>query len=190
MGETFDVIVVGSGVAGALCAWKLLQLGTYRILILEAGDNGITDGQRVEFHHTMDVQHHRGNMFAPYADVASEFVPQPVNAQEELEKQREIEKYYDYTPKSKYAFKAAYNRLVGGSTWSWRGNSPRFIPSDFKLRETYDVGRDWPLDYRELEPWYCDAETELGVSGDHDQLDGLYGAFRSRAFPMPCIPPS
>ena len=47
MQSEYDVIVIGSGVAGALTAWKLSQLGPYRILILEAGDNGISDGQRL-----------------------------------------------------------------------------------------------------------------------------------------------
>ena len=49
----YDAIIVGSGVAGALCAWKLSTLGDYRILILEAGDNGIGEGQRAEFHHAI-----------------------------------------------------------------------------------------------------------------------------------------
>ena len=40
----FDVIIVGSGVAGALAAWKLSTYEDYRILILEAGDNGIGEG--------------------------------------------------------------------------------------------------------------------------------------------------
>ena len=78
--------------------------------------------------------------------------------------------------------------MVGGSTWVWRGNTPRFIPSDFRLRTKYGVGRDWPLDYDELEPWYSEAERELGVSGNHDELNGLFGARRSKPFPMRGIP--
>jgi choline dehydrogenase-like flavoprotein len=78
--------------------------------------------------------------------------------------------------------------MVGGTTWAWRGNCPRYIPSDFKLRSRYGVGRDWPFGYEELEPWYCHAERELGVSGNHDELDGLWGGARSEPFPMPGIP--
>lgn len=63
----YDVIIVGSGVAGALCAWKLSTLGNHRILILEAGNNGIGEGQRLEFHHAMDRQGSRADVFAPYA---------------------------------------------------------------------------------------------------------------------------
>jgi choline dehydrogenase-like flavoprotein len=138
----------------------------------------------------MDTQGNRGDMYAPYKNLRSRFfAPAPENAQLELEEQKSGgEKYYDYTPDSKHAFKAGYNRMVGGSTWSWRGNCPRFIPSDFKLRSLFGVGRDWPLDYDELEPWYCEAESELGISGNHDELNGLFGAHRSKEFPMPGIP--
>jgi choline dehydrogenase-like flavoprotein len=191
MSNRYDVVVIGSGVAGALCAWKLSQLGSYRILILEAGDNAVTHAQRVIFQNVMDTQGNRGDMYAPYMNLESRFfAPVPENAQLELEDQRDKgkEKYYDYTSESKHAFKAGYNRMVGGSTWSWRGNCPRFLPSDFSLKTTFGKGRDWPLDYNELEPWYCEAEWELGVSGNHQELDGLFGAFRSRPFPMPGIP--
>jgi choline dehydrogenase-like flavoprotein len=184
----YDVIIVGSGVAGAICAWKLSTLGDYRILILEAGENGIGEGQRTEFHHAMDRQGGRADMFAPYLELDSrKFVPSPEKATKPLA-QKDEEKYFDYTPESQDTFRAGYTRLVGGSTWAWRGNCPRFLPTDFRLRQTYGVGRDWPIDYDELEPYYCEAEDELGVSGNHDELDGLFGAFRSRPFPMPGIP--
>ena len=194
MTTDYDVIVIGSGVAGAVTAWKLSELGSYRILILEAGDNGISNGQRVQFHHTMDTQGNRGDPFAPYKDLMSrKFAPAAEGSQRELDDQRnDPNNYYDYpteiTAKTNDPFKASYNRMVGGSTWTWRGNTPRFIPSDFRLHRRFGVGRDWPLDYDDLERWYCVAERELGVSGNHEELDGVFGAFRSQAFPMPGIP--
>jgi glucose dehydrogenase len=186
----YDVVIVGSGVAGALTAWKLAELGNYRILILEAGDNGITNGQRVQFHHMMDTQGNRSDPFAPYMDLESRrFAPQAENSQRELDKQRaDPDNYYDYADDSLDAFKASYNRLVGGSTWAWRGNTPRYLPSDFRMQSRYSVGRDWPIDYNEIEPWYAQAEHELGVSGEHDEADGLFGGWRSQPFPMRGIP--
>ena len=183
----FDVIIVGSGVAGALAAWKLSTYRDYRILILEAGDNGINEGQRVEFHHAMDRQGNRGDMFAPYLELPSRNMvpgPEKATAPKPPAGQPFAEKYYDYgeTPDT---FRAGYNRLVGGSTWAWRGNTPRFLPTDFHMKKTFGVGRDWPIDYDDLEDYYVEAERELGVSGNHEELDGLFGAHRSRPFPMP-----
>ncbi len=190
----YDVIIIGSGVAGALTAWKLAELGNYKILILEAGDNGISAGQRLQFHHAMDTQGNRGDPFAPYKDLESrKYAPSAESSQRELADQKnDANNYYDYaqdsTPQTNDPFKASYNRMVGGSTWAWRGNTPRFIPSDFRLQGEFGVGRDWPLDYNELEPWYCQAEWELGISGNHAELDGLFGGYRSQPFPMPGIP--
>jgi choline dehydrogenase-like flavoprotein len=49
------------------------------------------------------------------------------------------------------------------------------------------VGVDWPLTYDDLEPWYCEAEREMGVAGDSRiDLDGR----RSKPFPLPVIPMS
>lgn len=87
-------------------------------------------------------------------------------------------------------FKSGYLRRVGGSTWHMLGNMPRHLPADFRLKSLYGVGVDWPIDYNELERWYCDAETELGVAGDHNELNGLHGAHRSRPFPMSKIWPA
>jgi glucose dehydrogenase len=190
MKPEYDVIIIGSGVGGALTAWKLSQIGQYRILMLEAGDNGISNGQRVQFHHTMDTQGGRGDMFAPYMNLESrKYAPAAEKAQRELAEQTsDPNNYYDYTAESADPFKASYNRMVGGSTWSWRGNMLRYIPSDFRLQSQFGVGRDWPLDYNELEPWYSQAEWELGVSGNHDEWDGLHGGYRSQSFPMSGIP--
>jgi choline dehydrogenase-like flavoprotein len=43
------------------------------------------------------------------------------------------------------------------------------------------VGRDWPIDYETLEPFYCDAEELLGVAGPSDDTPFV----RSRPYPLP-----
>jgi choline dehydrogenase-like flavoprotein len=54
---------------------------------------------------------------------------------------------------------------VGGSSLHWTGVAPRLLPADFRLRSEHGVGRDWPLDYEELAPYYADAERLLHVAG-------------------------
>ena len=70
----------------------------------------------------------------------------------------------------------------GGGTNCWFAQTPRFHPSDFRLHSFYGVGRDWPFDYAELEPFYCDAEEVMSISGDNDMASVLP---RSRPFPQP-----
>jgi choline dehydrogenase-like flavoprotein len=54
---------------------------------------------------------------------------------------------------------------VGGGTNCWYAQTPRFHPSDFRMRSNYGVAQDWPLDYDELEPYYVAAETKMSVAG-------------------------
>ncbi len=74
---------------------------------------------------------------------------------------------------------------VGGLALHWGGVTPRFTPEDFRLRSTYGVGDDWPLDYDELEPFYQEAEERIGVAGERgpDEYD-----LRSRPYPLPPMP--
>jgi choline dehydrogenase-like flavoprotein len=58
-----------------------------------------------------------------------------------------------------------YVQGVGGGSLHWTGAAPRLLPSDFRLRSEHGVGRDWPLDYAELEPFYVQAENLLQVAG-------------------------
>ena len=73
-------------------------------------------------------------------------------------------------------------RVEGGSSNGWGATTPRFLPSDFEIKKKYGVGEDWPISYDEIEPFYCEAEGYLGVSGFEDNP---WEGPRSKPFPMP-----
>ena len=54
----------------------------------------------------------------------------------------------------------------------------------------YGQGVDWPISYDDLEPYYGQAEIQMGVSGNHEEWNGALGAKRTTKFPMPMIWPS
>src|SRR5207247_7070425 len=82
-------------------------------------------------------------------------------------------------------FESTYLRQVGGTTWHWLRTTLRFVPDDFRLRSKFGVAVDWPISYDDLEPWYCEAERELGVAGDPN---AALDAPRSQPYPLPPIP--
>src|SRR5262245_48886502 len=94
-------------------------------------------------------------------------------------------------------FKAYYHRMEGGTTWAWRGNTPRMSPNDFHLKSKYfkkgapDGANvvDWPISYKDLMPAYLKAESELGVSGNLDEWEPLTPR-DGKKFPMPGQPKS
>jgi choline dehydrogenase-like flavoprotein len=58
-----------------------------------------------------------------------------------------------------------FNIGFGGGSNCWTGHVPRMLPADFRMRSTYGVGRDWPVDYDDLEPFYEEVEAIMAVSG-------------------------
>ena len=77
--EDFDVVIIGAGIAGALCAYKISKLcPSVKILLLEASDHEVDKPQRQEFREWMVDSPNRGDMHAPYAGLASRrYAPSP-----------------------------------------------------------------------------------------------------------------
>ncbi len=74
---------------------------------------------------------------------------------------------------------------VGGSALHWGGTCNRFSEEDLRLHSLYGLCVDWPLEWSELEKFYCEAERRLGVSGEPSPLPE---DARSEPYPMPAIP--
>ena len=162
----YDVIIVGSGVAGAILA-DSLATHKHRILILEAGPKNDPRSEIIK-RYRLDPRQKNGS-------------PHKWNAQTP----RQDSKHKYYVQKGPVPFKSQYERCVGGTTWHWLGTCLRMLPVDFQMQSVYGVGMDWPISYEDLEPWYTLAEKELGVAGD-DRED--LGSPRSGPYPKRSIP--
>ena len=158
----YDVVFVGAGVAAAVAGARLAAAGA-KVVFLEAGPRTDRDAA---------VHRYRGGMY-PYESPA--WAPQPTSSDPD----------HYYVQDGPVKFSSDYERRVGGTTWHWLGTCPRLLPSDFEMQSRFGVGVDWPISYDDLEPWYVQAEHELGVAGD-DNEDA--GSPRSGPFPMPAIP--
>ena len=165
-----DVVIVGAGVAGALMAAKLAQAGV-KVLILEAGPSGDRAASLATYQQALAK-----TPDSPYPDTA--YAPRPSVLS--------LKDGY-YLQKGRDLFKSTYERRVGGTTWHWLGTTLRLHPNDFELKTRYGIGLDWPIQYRDLEPYYLQAESEMGVAGD--SAEDL-GSPRSGPYPMPPLPQS
>ena len=162
-----DVVIVGSGVAGSLAATRLARAGV-SVVILEAGPR-ITRNAALARYRDALIKIPE----SPYPDAA--YAPHPVSDNPDH--------YYLQDGPDKFA--SPYLRLVGGTTWHWLGTTLRFVPDDFRLRSKFGIAVDWPISYDVLEPWYCEAERELGVAGDPN---ADLASPRSQPYPLPPIP--
>jgi choline dehydrogenase-like flavoprotein len=74
-----------------------------------------------------------------------------------------------------------FNVGFGGGSNCWWACTPRMMPNDFRIWSAYGVGRDWPVGYDELEPYYQEAEEIMSISGS-DQGAPFP---RSKPYPQP-----
>ncbi|MHC1481653.1 GMC family oxidoreductase [Frateuria aurantia] len=158
-----DIVVIGSGICGSLAARQLAAKGA-SVLMLESGPR-IDRGLIVS---NFRNSPRKADFMSPYP--SSPWSPHPLYGV--------VDNNY-LEQAGPYPYKAQYIRGVGGTSWHWAAQAWRFVPNDFRIQSMYGVGRDWPISYDELEPFYYQAEVLMGVSGPDNN-----GSPRSKPFPM------
>jgi choline dehydrogenase-like flavoprotein len=152
-----DVVIVGSGVVGALIAHQLVRTGK-SVLVLEAGPR-LHRSDVVENWRNVSFERRIGSDFqGPYPQSPLATAPLYFPAND----------YVGLTGPDASSFHQGFIKAVGGTTWHWAASCWRHLPVDFKMQSTYGVGRDWPISYDDIEPYYCRAEEAMGVSGPND----------------------
>jgi choline dehydrogenase-like flavoprotein len=165
--DPVDFIVVGAGAAGGVVAKELSTAG-FRVVVLEQGpwlhEKDFT-------HDEVDVMY-RGGLINNFKKQPNTFRRTPADV-------------------AKIQPAVEYARMVGGGSVHFTANYWRFHPEDFHERSTLGAVpgadlRDWPITYDELEPYYTQAEWDLGISGlgGSNPFDGP----RSQPYPLPPMP--
>ncbi|TCQ97307.1 GMC family oxidoreductase [Neorhizobium sp. JUb45] len=173
---TADVVIVGSGVVGALIADQLAGEGR-SVLMLDAGLR-IERAQAVENWRNMPFKNRAGSDFQGLYP-QSKMAPAPLYWPEN--------NFVELSGPDGKGFKQGYLKTVGGTTWHWAASSWRHLPVDLEMHSAYGVGRDWAISYDEFEPYYCRAEEAMGVAGPNDPA--LQSpAERSKPYPMDMVP--
>ena len=86
----------------------------------------------------------------------------------------------------KEGFDSERSRGVGGKTMLWNAVALRFGPRDFKGRTFEGAGEDWPVDYKDIAPYYDAIEREVGLCGNLDGLEDLPDGVFLPPVPLKC----
>ena len=168
-GQTFDVVIVGSGASGGWAAKRLTEAGL-RVVVLEAG-RPLTDANYKEHVPAFQLpfrgrtkkplERERPRQSASYA-VREWNADWYVNDFEE-----------PYVDVSDPNFLWVRPRVVGGRTNIWGRACLRFSDIDFKAGSHDGGGVDWPIGYADIAPYYDLVEDYVGVSGMEEGLAQL-----------------
>ena len=167
--NTFDAIVVGSGISGGWAAKELCEKGL-KTLVLERGRN-------VEH-----IRDYTGTEKNPWE------LPHRNGLTEEDRRKSPIQsKCYAYDEVSKKFFvddnELPYNQVnrfdwirgnhVGGRSVMWGRQCYRWSDLDFEANAKDGFGVDWPIRYKDIAPWYSYVEKFVGISGSRENLPQL-----------------
>jgi choline dehydrogenase-like flavoprotein len=161
-GQTFDVLVIGSGASGGWVAKRLTEAGV-RIALLEAG----------RAHTPADYREHTRPFELKYRNSMPDVIRRTRPVQKDCYACRE--ENYDWfvndleepytTPRDKPFSWQGRMRIVGGRTNVWGRQSYRFSEQDLKGASFDGSGDDWPLGYADLAPYYDLVEDYVGITG-------------------------
>ena len=167
--NTFDAIVIGSGISGGWAAKELCEKGL-KTLVLERGKDvtHIKDYSTANLH-PWDFPH-RGSMPRDVRD-ANPVVSRCYAFQEATEHFFVKDKEHPYEQEKPFDWIRGYQ--VGGKSLLWARQVQRWSKYDFEGPGRDGFAVDWPIRYDDLAPWYSHVERFIGVSGNYDGLETL-----------------
>ncbi|NEQ04310.1 MAG: GMC family oxidoreductase [Moorea sp. SIO3F7] len=161
--ESYDAIVVGTGISGGWAAKELCENGL-KTLVLERGP----------------MVKHREDY--PTANMDPWDFPHAGELPAEKAVRQEKQARTGYTTRAPHHFwfvddvDHPYNETkrfdwmrgyhVGGRSIMWGRHSYRWSEMDFEANKKDGIAVDWPVRYKDIAPWYDRVESYIGVTGE------------------------
>lgn len=162
--NTYDAIVVGSGISGGWAAKELGEKGL-KTLVLERGrDVQHIRDYETAFMHPWDFKNHLHN-----SEKDKREDPVQSTAYDEATKHFFVsDREHPYIQDKPFYWIRGYQ--VGGRSLTWGRQCYRLSDLDFEANMKEGIAVDWPIRYKDIEPWYSYVEKFIGLSGRKEQL--------------------
>ncbi len=180
--QTYDAIIVGSGMSGGFAAKELCEKGL-KVLLLERGAELVHPNYPTAHQNIWEFPH-RGNLteedknrcyvqsrhYSFKEDNKHFYVNDRENPYDEIQR-------YDWVRAN----------IVGGRSLLWARQCYRWSDLDFEANAKDGYGVDWPIRYKDIAPWYDYVESFVGVSGSREGLPELPDGKFLPPFEMNCV---
>ncbi len=167
--NTYDAIVIGSGISGGWSAKELCEKGL-KTLVLERGR---------DVEHIKDYPNHNASIWE-YPHRGSNTIalkkrnPLITKAAGYSESTAHFfikDGDHPYIQEKPFDWIRGYQ--VGGKSLTWGRSCQRWSDWDFSAPLRYGYGIDWPIRYDEIAPWYSHVEKFAGICGTKDGIESM-----------------
>ena len=184
--NTYDALIVGSGITGGWAAKELTEKGL-NVLVLEAGRTIIPEQDYVEHVPLWELKYRR------WDDRAERQRTQFVQRECDYDCDEFSHKFFvndlenPYTVAPGKPFTWIRGRQLGGKSITWGRQTYRWSDLDFEANLRENIAVDWPIRYADLAPWYDYVEEFAGISGQPEGLPQLPDSKFLPPMEMTCV---
>jgi choline dehydrogenase-like flavoprotein len=167
--NTFDAIVIGSGISGGWAAKELCEKGL-QTLVLERGRNV----EHLKDYPTANMNpwefKYRGLMPKKFND-KNPLITRAAGFGADTSHFFIEDADHPYVQKKPFDWIRGYQ--VGGKSLTWGRACQRWSNYEFKSPSKFQYGLAWPIDYEDVAPWYSHVEKFVGVCGKKDGIEAM-----------------
>ena len=171
--QSYDAIIVGSGISGGWAAKELCEKGL-KVLLLERGGPVVHPNYQTA---TLDPWNFPHRLTLSKEDKQKHYVQARHWSFKEDNKH-----YYINDQENPYQETKRFDwvraNVVGGRSLLWSRACYRWSDLDFEANLKDGHGADWPIRYKDIAPWYDYVEKFIGVSGERNNIphlpDGIF----------------
>ena len=183
MENSFDAIVIGSGISGGWAAKELCDQGL-KTLVLERG----RDVKHIKDYPTMTKNpwdfDYRGRMPRDFHE-ENPLITKAAGFAEDTAHFFIKDKDHPYIQKRPFDWIRGYQ--VGGKSLIWGRACQRWSDYEFKAPKKYGYGIEWPIAYKDIAPWYSYVEKFIGVCGNTDGIVAMPDGEFLPAYEFNCV---
>ena len=181
--NTFDAIVIGSGISGGWAAKELCEKGL-KTLVLERGRNI----EHIKDYPTMNKApwefEHRGSITKKLL-TENPLISKAAGYDETTQHFFVKDKDHPYIQEKPFDWIRGYQ--VGGKSLIWGRACARWSEMDFTAPTRYGYAIDWPIHYKDIAPWYSHVEKFIGVCGTKDGIESMPDGEFLPAYELNCV---
>jgi choline dehydrogenase-like flavoprotein len=181
--NTYDAIVIGSGISGGWAAKELCEHGL-KTLVLERGRNIVHNKDYPTATLNPWEFPHRGRMTQEFLK-ENPLISKAAGFEESTAHFFIQDKDHPYVQEKPFDWIRGYQ--VGGKSLTWGRACQRWSPFEFNSPERLGYGMNWPIGYEDVAPWYSHVEQFIGVCGNKDGVESMPDGEFIPPFELNCV---